>query len=789
MTIQSQRDHAPTIGRVLAAAALLHVLFLSATVRADPSAVESSGWLNAKDFGASGSTFQTTAAVSDGSKQITVAEVGDFKVGQGVTVSGACVRFTKGIVRAPRTGAESKLGDAVELRGYDGSHNGWLVFLVEIDGVAPLSFRWTDDFRHPFTWKAEKVSISDQWHNLSAGVEARFIRRDWKLGNLISFHARDALVTRIEKVEGKVLTLRDPANRTAVGAMVRHKDTEALQAALDQALRAKCNLLIPPGHYRLERELRLADASAITVAGAAAGIALLDISDGEGPCLQVSGGTEVTLRNLHMVGHGGLANQAGNFVKLGDFPFWPMHLRGCSAVAMGGGTDRMLIENCHASKMTFECFYAQGPSRSGHKEPKHYARSLTYLRCSVTDCGFNAFNNNDLAENTSVLQCRIQDVGNCAWEGASRFSRFIGNYVRNANSVAGANIHDRSPTSDLMVLGSGQAIIADNVFEQGTGPIGGYGIVAQRAATQVVIRNNLFINYNSRAIGVLGPTAAVSFPAAGVIVTGNIIDMTSVEATSNRRCGIEVSASDAIVSDNQVYVRGPCDPRVTGIWIQEPALNVQVHGNLVRNCGQGLVTGRARSRVGQVLDPTCLVPDGETLRTAWPDSHLYRGWSMVLLPSGGALGPVPIEAWDPHRLCFKLREPCAMKPGDRFEVYPPAANWNIHGNTITGCLRPVMLDCYGSATSLVKDNLIARGGAAGVKAAIELRGMFKLIGNHVSGFDEKDSAALSLLADPFGRTARSTFRDNIFQGCARVVPELQRGLWDEASDRANVTTK
>ena len=41
------------------------------------------GWLNARDCGASGSTFQTTAVTKNGSKQITVADVGDFRVGHG----------------------------------------------------------------------------------------------------------------------------------------------------------------------------------------------------------------------------------------------------------------------------------------------------------------------------------------------------------------------------------------------------------------------------------------------------------------------------------------------------------------------------------------------------------------------------------------------------------------------------------------------------------------------------------------------------------------------------------
>jgi len=43
---------------------------------------QTNAWLNVRDFGASGSTFETTAATTSGSKQITVAKVGDFKVGQ-----------------------------------------------------------------------------------------------------------------------------------------------------------------------------------------------------------------------------------------------------------------------------------------------------------------------------------------------------------------------------------------------------------------------------------------------------------------------------------------------------------------------------------------------------------------------------------------------------------------------------------------------------------------------------------------------------------------------------------
>jgi hypothetical protein len=109
----------------------------------------------------------------------------------------------------------------------------------------------------------------------------------------------------------------------------------------------------------------------------------------------------------------------------------------------------------------------------------------------------------------------------------------------------------------------------------------------------------------------------------------------------------------------------------------------------------------------------------------------------------------------------------------------------LHDNTITGCLKPVVLDSYGSETSLLKGNIVTRGEATGVKAAVEVRGMFELIGNHLSGFDEKDSTAVSLVADPLGRTARSLYRNNIFEKCSRVVTESQKGLWEAAKPEGN----
>ena len=85
-------------------------------------------WINARDCGASGSAFETTAAASAGSNRLTVAQVGDFKPGQGVMISKCDPQFTRRILKPPENPyATSPLGETAELRGYDGSSGGWLV--------------------------------------------------------------------------------------------------------------------------------------------------------------------------------------------------------------------------------------------------------------------------------------------------------------------------------------------------------------------------------------------------------------------------------------------------------------------------------------------------------------------------------------------------------------------------------------------------------------------------------------------------------------------------------------
>ncbi len=742
-------------------------------------------WINVQDCGAAGSKFETTAVATDRSKQIVVKEVGDFRVGQGITVSRANIQIVAPRIWGPEQpySSQKPLGDALEIRGYDGSTSSWLVFLLEIDSAQPLSFRWSDALVHEGKWQGVKVPITWDWQKLSNGVEVKFNKRDLQLGHMITFSARDQLSTVIEKIEGKTFTLRHAANRTAADAVVRHDDSLAIQAAVDRAVREKRNVFFPPGWYRVPKGIQVQGAGAICLEGASGVDTVMDVSDGATSVFRVQSCTEITIRNFRMIGHTGMAESAGAFrLSHGRASFWACALKPCNAVGLTA-TERALIENVHASRMGSECFYAWGTARQSTGEQKQYQKSLTYLRCSVTDCAANAFNNNDMGENTSVLYCRIQDAGPGGWHAAEmpvRFLRLIGNYVRNAGPFTVGDMSHRY--DDLHRLGCGQAIVADNVFE-GIGKCG--GIRVNHGSSQVVIANNLFINYNGPAITASNHTVRSSFPSRTVTIRGNILDMTCVGEKPAARVGIDVSTSNTIVADNQIYVRGQCDPLVTGIAVAEPALNVTVHDNLIRNCQQGLIARRAASRITEVVDPVTFLEAGLPLE--WKDSHLYRGWNVAWVTGSRPNAVSVIDAFDPVSLRFTLRAPHEIKVGDRFEIFPPGpANWNFHDNTITGCLKPVVLDSYGSETSLVKKIVISRGGTTGVKAAVAVRGMFQLIGNHVSGFDERDSSALSLAADPQGRTARSTYRDNVFERCASLVPDPQKPLWDAAKPEGNV---
>jgi hypothetical protein len=707
----------------------------SSNASAEPDADASRDWLNVRACGASGSKYETAAATVEGSTQITVANVGDFQVGQGVMVSKSNIRYlpTQLWGTGERYRNSKPVSNSVEVRGYDGSAGSWAVYVLDIEPSAAPAFRWSDDLGH--TWQP-KQPITHDWQKLSGGVEVRLNERDWEAGYVIALGARDQLVSRIEKIEGQVLTLRDPANRTVKDAVIRHNDTLALQAAIDRAIKEKRNVYVPAGHYRLARGLQVYKPDAITIEGASAVDTVLDISEGEGACFSLSGGTEATIRNFRMLGFMGFdeRDKAGELSTRGSTAVWGFALKHCNAVTIGD-TQRVLVENCHASRMSGECFVAGGRSRGTGVPIASYSKAITYLRCSVTDSARNAFNDVMCGiENTAILNCRIVDVGGNAWEGASRFVTFKGNYMRNAGTVGIGNLGPANRDATFPDLGAGQIIVADNVFESNT-PYGGCAIRTSRGATQVVIRNNLFINFGSSAVEVGGFSYANEYPAANTTVTGNIFDMTAVGQKSVSRTAITVGADDTVVSDNQIYVRGTNDAAVTGIRIREPAANATVHDNLVRNCGVGLVSCAAQSTVGAVVDASTFAAGYGTVPIGWVP-HLYRGWTLAWFRGGKPAGSSEIDSFEPLTSRFKLKQPRDITVGDRFEIIPRGSNWNIHDNTISGCLRPVVLDSHGSGTSVLKDNQISKGDAAGAKQAIQVeRGTFELIGNRISGFD------------------------------------------------------
>ena len=742
-------------------------------------AAASNGWLNVVELGASGSEFTTTAQTKAGSAQITVKDPGDFRVGQGVMVSRCNIHFTGKDLWGPEEpySHHGPLGDAIEIRGYDGACGSWIGYVLDIDGEGPLTFRWSDDLTR--TWKGKKTPVTYDWQPLSQNIEVKFNRRDLKPGNFVTFSARDQLVSTIEKIEGSVLTLKHPANRTAADAVVRHCDGAAIQATIDRAIREHKNVFLPAGRYRLAAGLSVRKASGIAIEGASGVDTVLDITEGAGSCLGLHQGTEVTVRNLRMIGHTPMAEAAGSFKGGTGHWFWPCALRPCGAMGIHG-TERVFVENVHASRMSTECFISGGPFREGAKEPAEYTKSATFLRCSVTDCAANAFNNCDFAENTNILYCRIDGAGWHAYEGSGRFIRLIGNYVRNAGPFTIGDIpvnFTRAQLAHFEKLGVGQAVVADNVFE-GIGRCGGVTIC--HGPTQVIVANNLFINYNGTAINASASTVFWSFPPQNISITGNIIDLTC-QGQRNYwgATGIVVSTSDTTVSNNQVYVRGACDPKTTGIRLVDGAQNVLVHDNLIRNCGSGLVALRLEGKVVKVADSRRFTVEG--VPYPWQYSGFYKGWQLVWLGDGKSKTPLAADVFDNDTLEFRLAEPCeGVQAGDKFVLTPPLANWQVRSNTIDGCRSPVVLDALGSATSIFKDNLISRGAATGVGQAVSLRGRFTLSGNHVIGFDEPGSAALLLGPDAIGRVARNRIERNTFERCETVVKESRAGVWKES---------
>lgn len=693
------------------------------------------GFLNAKDFGASGSEYVTKATSTNGSCEFTLESIGDFRVGDEVIVKGSNPHFEtdKLFERRPRTPNSGRvwkhnqpINGRVELDGYDGTQGDWEVYFFDMCPEMPDVFRWTKDFG--VTWSEDLPLKTGEWTVIDGKMRVKindFKEREW--GCTAAFVCSSRLISTIEKIDGNTVTLADAAGIDAE-CEIMHSDSAAIQRAIDAALAEKKNVFLPNGKYRLSRELSIINASGFTFEGESGQDTILDNSLGavgverqQGSCFYVKGGEDVTLRNIFMVGCYGFAEKekgAGIICRGGNSVYGFYFMK--SNATCFESTKRILVENCHARKMSAECFYSTGDSREFANPPENYTHSMTYLRCSVEDCARNAFNNNDKSECTSILYCRIKDIGNAAWEGSSRFTIVHGCYISNTRTEieTGNTSRDRcdpitgeiNPRWDMFnKLGMAQHIISDNYFEAGSF-INEPAIRTGSFTSQVIIKGNVFVNYNAPAIFAEGAVTGNNTPSENVIITGNSIDLTNITDESRERYGIKITTNYVTASDNHIFVRGDIDEKVKGIVISDDVTKVSVHDNTIAGCGVGIESEKVIGTVGKVLSDRQFnrFENKMVLRRTKPmllrpASHRFRGWVMQWLSDGQES---VIEDFDPYKLVFTLKEPREMKEGDEFYIYGPnALPWSIHHNMIDNCKVPVSIDTFSGKRAVFEKNI------------------------------------------------------------------------------------
>jgi len=696
------------------------------------------GWINAADYGASGSEFEGRGIIRAGSNKITLENTGDFRAGQEVTVYG-CNPHYYGMVYNDRepyfARNQSVLSGEIELRGFEAGKK-WQTFIVHFTRTEPATFNWmvVDPahqklaYKYPYlhnvwSWQGEGLPVSASWIPLADGVEMRFEKLNWLAGQSISFHARNRLIARIAEIRGRTVLLTEKAGECSETAVIRHHDQEAMQNALDKAVEQRKGLFIPAGRYRLNKGLFLRNAS-VGIEGAHREHTTLDVSDDNTSVFWIGGGRDISIRNLGMVGHTGFRELPTNtnFSTATGFPFWPtanqqMEVKGCAA-ANFVSTEHLLFEDLKVSRMASEAFYSHGSDRYGtppYIQAQHegqpelqrqYTRSCVFSRCIVKDCGFNAFNNNDNAENTSILHCHVEGAFNFC-ENASRFTRIIGNYAKDCHATS---VHSCHIAAGQGKIGPTQAVIADNVFEGGQ-YIGSLEI--GNHATQVTITNNIFIGYSSEsAISLIG--------GRRIIVTGNHIDLTRIENNpDNERCGISVEASNVTIADNHIYCRGETSEIVTGINIAEDAVNVHIHNNLIEHCNTGIMAGR-RVFVGtrtqgryEFLHTEAVVTHVgnkgavriEGLPMRCDDIKPYKGWILHPMKNSLKKKSVQIKDYDPAAGTLLLPENHGLKAGDRLSVVPLMANWHISNNTFADCSKDMVMNVLRREGMIFRDNI------------------------------------------------------------------------------------
>lgn len=655
------------------------------------------GFLNARDFGASGSDMSVKGKATAGSCRIGTEGCADFAAGQWCEVSAGMPRCDSFRIFGPhsRHAHNRPVEGEAEYRGWDGSNGSHVVYLLDVDPDRPAYFRWSDDLGR--NW--QELPITGDWQELSGGLEIRLREHDWQQGWVITLVMRSSYTARIVSAENDALVLDRPAAADAT-VTVRHDDRKALQAAIDEALGRDLGVYLPNGLYRIAESLVVERPRTFTLQGASAEGTVLDIGKGGigveaegGSCLVLRGGTEARIRDLSFRGGMGFAerDQAGHMPARGATGVWGFYFMKSNAMSVWG-TRRVYAENLHASHMSAECFYSCSSNihnldfmdserflsrcRDLPEETRlHYSRLISYVHCSVTDCARNAFNNNDKAENTQIISCRIEDVGGNTWEGASRFVKMQNCYVRNSGCVAMGNVRSRGEA--LERLGTGQHVIADNVFEGGTWHTA--QIQTGAAAEQVIIRNNTFVNFNGNGIWLCGNTGPFDLPAQNAIVTGNSMDMTCEDGSPAERFAVRIEESGVTVADNQIFVNGAYDPEkgqltdgtVTGIEIRDDAAGLLIHDNLLHGCGTPVRHTVCRGTVGKPVDDLHFLRWQDASWLGEPPvprrrSHHYRGWHILWADGTESV----LDNVDPESGVFTLTEPRPMQKDEVFTLHP-----------------------------------------------------------------------------------------------------------------------
>ncbi len=681
---------------------------------------ETSKFLNVRDFGAKGSDFTTKINATAGSNIITVDSIGDFEVGDEVVVTKCFINFPIKVLFERRDISpvnkrkwihNQPIGDRIEFDGYDGSQGDRVVYFLDFAPDNQGKFRWSKDFSR--TWH-EDIEITDGWIDIELGIHVKigdFKERSY--GCTAVYVCDNKMVALIEKIEGNKIYLSETANITTDGEIM-HSDTYAIQKAVDAAIAENKSVFLPNGKYRLAYSVTIAGASSITFEGESSENTIIDNCFGHigiekegGSCFVIKDNKEVILKNLFMIGNLGFADRdiAGCLPVKGGDSVWGFYFMKTNAACIMNN-ESVYIENCHARRMSAECFYAQSNDRERHPVPEEYRTSITYNRCTVEDCARNAFNNNDHAELTTLLYCRVIDVGGCSWEGASRFVKIHGCYFRNGGSIALGNCRQR--VDAFNILGTGQHIITDNYFENGVC----YGVSMIRVgstASQIIIKNNNFINFNGNGIWFMGECGPTDTPCENIIIGGNIFDMTASVSESIPRYAIKLTSNFANVSDNQIYVRGDTDENLTGIIISDDAARISVHDNTIAGAGIGIISEDAVGNVGAVSGDSSFFR--ENPRAGFGDkkpmllrrlSDLYRGWH--LLWEDGTESEIEIFDWQTTE--FKLTSPRKMTVGEKFIIYnPKAVPWSIHHNIIDNCTKALVLDTNTGKRAFSKDNI------------------------------------------------------------------------------------